>query len=200
MLRAKLAELIERKRESSGPASGRDTTFGSSNALLAGIWHFAALRSPDVVVFYVIEDGALCLAMVGSHHDYPFNGKNLSASARTGTRVRNAVAAGDSGSPMWPSLEWGDPSEVCGHPELGELSAPALDRLALELVEEMEDGARYFARNGVRVEDGPEDEFERYFAALSAASDAVRAARAAGAARRVPGPRPASAWAAPARR
>jgi hypothetical protein len=177
MLRTKLAELIERKRDSTGPAGGRDNFFGSSNALLAGIWHFAALRNPDVVVFYVIEGGSLCLAMVGSHHDYPFNGKNLSASARTGTRVRNAVAAGNADSPMWPALAWGDPSEVVGHPDLAELSAPALDRLACELVQEMDDGARYLARNGIRVEDGPEDEFERYFADLSAASDAVRAAR-----------------------
>jgi hypothetical protein len=177
-LRNKIAELIQRKRESTGPASGRDSPFGSNNALLAGIWHYKALRNPDVVVFYVIEKGALCLAMVGSHDDYPFNGKNLSASARTGTRIRNAVAAGDSGSPMWPALSWGDPSEIPGHPELDELSAPALDRLAIELLEEMEDGPRYVTRNGRRVEDGPEEEFERYFADLSAAADAVRSARA----------------------
>jgi hypothetical protein len=164
-LRDKLTWFIQRKVETTDPASGRDNYFGAIKAL-SGIWHFAISRTPDVVIFYTLDGGHLNLALVGSHHDYPFNGKNLGSSARTAERVHNTIAAGHVPTPGWSTLRWNDPEELLRHPDLPQLSAQALDALTSELVEEMDEGARYRKSKGIPVEDASEEEFDRYFSCL----------------------------------
>jgi len=164
-LRDKLLWLMRRKEQSTDPVSSRDNYFGAIKALV-GIWHFAIMRNPDIVIFYTLNDGCLNLAMVGSHHDYPFNGKNSGASARTGGRVNNTVADGPLQSPNWRGLRWSDPADLLRHPDLPELSAPAMDGLLTDIADEMGTGGFYRARHGVAIEDRPEAEFDRYFACL----------------------------------
>ena len=176
-LREKLTWFARRKEESTSPVSGRDNYFGKIKDL-AGIWHFAALRTPDVVIFYTLDEGCLNLAMIGSHADYPFNGKNLGASKRTAARVNGAVARDPVPTPDWEGLRWEDPSELLGHPDLPELSVPGLDKVIGDLTTEMDDGNRYVARFGVEIERQSEAEFDRYVNALSDALDLTRGIRA----------------------
>lgn len=173
LLRQKIEELITRKSESTDPMGGRDALF-RGNQHLKGIWHFAASRNPDVVIFYRIEDSLLHLTMVGDHHDYPYNGKNATAAKRTAGRIEAAMDNGEQSRPNWDCVRWEDPSELIVHPELHELGAQALDRLMAELVHEMQTGRRFFDAHGVEIEETSEAEFERYVGDLEAAVGRVR--------------------------
>lgn len=179
-LRSKLLTFLRRKEQSLDPVSGRDNRFGATNRLLNGLWHFAIIRNPDVVIFYTVDAGVLSLAMVGSHHDYPSDGKNMTAAARTAGRVRNTVAGPDVPVPGWPSLRWSDPRDILRSPDLPELGAQALDDLLWEVIAEMESGTRYEEANGRSVLDVGEAEFERYLSDLADARDLVMQVREAG--------------------
>ena len=169
-LRTKMAEFIERKKVSTMPVSGRDVLFTSSNKYLAGIRHYAIQRNPDIVLFYTLDGGELCMAMVGNHHDYPHGGKNKSTSVRTGTRISNAVNSPHVASPQWDMITWNSPEELLGNPEITELSSACMMRLRAELDEEMQTGERFRNRFGIYPDNAGEDEFYAYMGSLEQAS------------------------------
>jgi hypothetical protein len=126
------------------------------------------------VVFYTIDGGTLNLALWGSHHDYPYNGKNLSAAQRTSRRVRNAVSSEDVQSPRWDNpLRWRSPDDLLRHPDLAEASPQALDAAIAELEDEMRTGGRYLALHGVPVEETTDAVFDRYLADIDRAHGLV---------------------------
>lgn len=174
LLRTKIRQLILAKLESTNPLSGSDKQFVNKTSL-NGIWHFTASRTPDVVIFYTIDENKLNLAMVGSHHDYPFNDTNRNAGERTGRRIRNTLYSGVVESPQWDDLRWVDPEDLLLHPDLPELSAESLDTLLLDVHQELKDGARYMARHGRALDDPATGmpELERYVEALEKARDLI---------------------------
>lgn len=172
-MRAKLLGFMRRKTQDTGPVSARDGTFGNHRTL-KGIWHFAIQRNPDVVLFYTLEGGTLNLAMFGSHHDYPSDGKNLGKADRTSVRVWNATRGDDLQHPDWPGApRWRQPEDILGNTELPEFGPRAMDALLGEIAEEQETGARYRALHGIPVEETSDAELDRYLAALQSARDLI---------------------------
>lgn len=166
MLRNKIDELVTR-RANGQQTSARDKRFNKkSGGPLEGIWHCAISRSPDVVVFYTLENGAMNLAMVGTHHDYPSDGKNLKAAGRTSTRIQNAIKKGFSLA-AWKHLDWRDIDGLLNSTELYEASTEALDTLYQELIEELDSGNRlkqiYQLECDEDLEKIPENEFVEHF-------------------------------------
>lgn len=163
MLRRKIAELVARKAEGK-PAPGRDARFNrKSGGPLEGIWHCAISRNPDVVLFYTMDEGALNLAMLGTHHDYPSDGKNRRAAARTAGRIHNALRKGFFFSP-WDRLDWRDVDRLLESTELYEASTEALDTLYRELMEELDTGACLARKYGTDdIYSIPEADFVTHF-------------------------------------
>lgn len=166
-LRKKIEEFIEKKCEDSGPVSRRDNLFGNKMGDLTGVWHFAIVRNPDIVLFYTMESGILHFAMIGDHHDYPSDGKNHTARERTGKAVWNAVAGTPVDRPEnWGAPRWDDPANLIDHPDLPNLPAWALDELIAQVEVEMENGEIYRRRTGRMLPEEPEDVFFGYFETL----------------------------------
>lgn len=157
-IREKLRDFMLKKAENFGPCSTRDKPFLASCPQLAGIWHFAFSRNPDIVLFYTLSDGYLNMAMLGTHHDYPSDGKNRSAGQRSGTRVRSSIAREPVMNPGWRTLQWSDPSDLLGHPDLPELSAGALRTLLQEIDAELDSAPRFEALHGHPITDASEDD------------------------------------------
>jgi len=175
-LREQIDDLVVGKTRSLGPVNGRDKAF-IKDGYLDGIWHCAISRNPDVVLFYTVEGGALNLAMLGTHHDYPSDGKNASASPRTGGRVRNAIRSGHVPSPQWDSIRWSRPSQLVGHRELGEASRAALDAIIGTLQQEADGGEIYRRVHGHDIMDGTYEAMDAWLAEVEQAMAAVLEAR-----------------------
>jgi len=175
-LRDAIEDLVGRKADSIAPVNGRDKPF-TSDANLKGIWHCSISRNPDVVLFYTVEGGTLNLAMLGSHHDYPSDGTNRRSATRTAGRIHNAIAQGHVTVPSWKTLAWSRPSDLVGHRELGEVSAQVLDVIVDELRAEADTGALFKRLHGYDILDGRYEDMEAWFAEVTAASEAVLAAR-----------------------
>jgi len=178
-LRVAIDDLIVRKAEDVGPVNGRDKYFNVTE--LKGTWHCALSRNPDIVMFYTVGEGALSLAMLGTHHDYPSDGKNNSAAPRTATRIHNAIRSGHRPSPSWKAVPWKRPSDLVGHRELAEASPQALDAIINDLNSERDTGDAFRRLHGRDLldESGTIEELEGWLAEVESATRHVAEARRA---------------------
>lgn len=178
-LRAAVDKLIVRKSEDVGPINGRDKYFNDTE--LKGTWHCALSRNPDIVMFYTVADGTLNLAMLGTHHDYPSDGKNRNAAPRTATKVHNAIRSGHRHSPSWKAIPWRRPSDLVGHRELNEASPQALDAIIHDLNSEGETGDAFRRLHGrdLLAGSGTIEELDAWLSEVEAATKHVLEARRA---------------------
>jgi mRNA-degrading endonuclease YafQ of YafQ-DinJ toxin-antitoxin module len=146
-VRESINNLVRMKAERRGPVNGRDQMFAvKSLPALYGLWHCAISRSPDVVLFYAVNDDTLTLGMLGTHDDFPnHRSTNTSRLNGVGTRIRNSMAEGHVPSPRWTDLKWSRPGDLIEHPEVEELSSSALTEL-LEVLEREATDAPLFER------------------------------------------------------
>lgn len=175
-LRRSMDDLIVHKaRNSIGAVNARDKYFSVSS--LKGTWHCALSRNPDVVLFYSITGTTLNMAMLGTHHDYPSDGKNFSAAGRTASRIAHAVAAGHRASPGWKSVRWKRPSDLIENRDLTEASSQALDAIIEDLREEADTAPAYRRLMGRDLMSGSYEELEAWMDEVDAAARHVTAAR-----------------------
>jgi mRNA-degrading endonuclease YafQ of YafQ-DinJ toxin-antitoxin module len=171
-IRGQIDELIAFKMDGSQRMSLRDKPFNPKGAL-AGIWHWACCRNPDIVIFYEIRDQTLTMAMVGDHDDYAFQGRGARASARTATRIANTISNGHVFSPEWRSLSWKRPSDIISHPDLHELSKDAMRSIASTLRQELEDGTIFERQYGMSIFDAGAAAFDSWIEETECALEAV---------------------------
>jgi len=171
-VRAQLNDLIASKKISNQPVSPRDKPFNPSGAL-AGIWHWACCRNPDIVLFYTIEEKTLTVAMVGDHHDYSFQGRGMRSAKNTASRIANAIRSPHVPSPEWKSIRWKRPADITVHPDLFELSKEALRALDHILRQELVDGEIFERVYGVSIYDSTVQEFDAWMDETNSAVEAV---------------------------
>lgn len=176
-IRAKIAFCVERKIENRSYKSNSDYPFTSNNKNLEGIWHSKLSTNPDVVLFYTIDADTLNLAMVGSHHDYPHQGKHLQKAAALGRKIWTSVEDGHVPTPNWPRIKWNIPSDVSGSFELDETTLDHLVEIQEVLKLEHEDAPIFERVHGYRLEEADMDVITAWFDETDRALEAVRQAQ-----------------------
>ncbi|NTF16864.1 hypothetical protein G6L37_00295 [Agrobacterium rubi] len=161
MLRRKIKECVHRKLHDPTFKNSRDKTFDVDNRL-SGIWHCKLSEEIDAVLFYRMHGDTLYLAMVGSHHDYPADGKNSGKAAPLAEKVRNAVAAGHVDHPSRHGVKWNRPRDLIGNAMLDETDVRELTAIWEELRRENDDGALFQRLNGIDIMDASEDAFDAW--------------------------------------
>jgi mRNA-degrading endonuclease YafQ of YafQ-DinJ toxin-antitoxin module len=146
LMRKKIKDCVHRKLQNPNFRNGRDKPF-DVDPRLAGIWHCKLSEEIDAVLFYKIHGDTLFLTMVGSHHDYPADGKNSAKAAPLAEKNRNAVAAGHVDYPARKTLKWSRPKDLIGNP----------------LLEEIDRDELYSIREALRVENDEATIFQRLF-------------------------------------
>jgi hypothetical protein len=174
-IRAQIDELVASKMDGNQRMSQRDKPFNPKSSL-AGVWHWACCRSPDIVVFYQNDGQTLTMAMVGDHHDYSFQGRGARATDRTATRIANTISNGHVSSPEWKSLSWKRPSDIVSHPDLHELSKDAMRMIASTLRQELDDGAIFERQYGMSIFDAGSAAFDAWIEETECALEAVGSA------------------------
>jgi mRNA-degrading endonuclease YafQ of YafQ-DinJ toxin-antitoxin module len=175
-IRAKIAWTVERKVENRTHRTNSDYSF-VSNKYLEDIWHAKLSVNPDVVLFYVMSQDTLSLAMIGSHHDYPHGGKHLHKAESLGRRLRASVERGHVASPSWNRIRWTLPLDLIGNPELEEASMDQLESIMDRLRNELVDGPIFRQVHGTALEDQDIAVIEDWFTGVDHALQAVEAAQ-----------------------
>ncbi len=174
-LRARLLQFVQAKEAARGsePAVPGDRPF--TNPVLRGVWHVHLIKKPEIVLFYGVQGGRVVLAMLGDHSDYAYRGARSQADGRLANRVAGAMEGAMRPSPDWGAVRWRDPLALLNHPDLPEMSLPALLRLSDEISQEQETGERFERLYGFSPLDARDEDFEAYMADLSRASGFVQA-------------------------
>lgn len=168
-----ITNVIRQKMISTNAINARDKAFTKkSGGLLAGIQHIAIRRNPDCVLFYVIQDQALYLAKLGSHHDYPNAGKHFHTAERTANKVWSAVKDGDRPSPKTMKAKWSRPAELTNNAELFELDIHKLYEIMVALDNENHDTAIFRQLFGREIEEL--DELESWLEETASARKFVK--------------------------
>lgn len=131
-----IASAIRHKADDRNYVTNSDKPM--TGGMLKGVWHCKVSRTPDIVFFYRLTSDTMICAMIGSHHDYGFNGKNIAAGRTTNSRIEHSIQKGHQPSPNWSSIKWSCPAELMGNPDLYEASEAALDHVLVELYAETE--------------------------------------------------------------
>jgi hypothetical protein len=177
-IRAKIAWCVERKIENRAFKSNSDYPFTSNNKNLEGIWHSKLSTNPDVVMFYTIDSDTLNLAMIGSHHDYPHQGKHLQKAATLGRKIKSAVDIGHVPSPGWDSIRWNTPADLTRSFELEEATIDHLLDIQDELKLEHHDAPIFERVHGYKLDDADIETFTRWLTETDRALEAVMQAQA----------------------
>ena len=146
-IRGRIDWFLKQKASNRMMQIGGDSQF-SSNAHLMGIGHCKLSTNPDVVMFYTTSGDTINLAMVGSHHDYPHQGKHLQKAEPLGRKIRDSVSRGHVASPEWRKIKWKTPDDILAHRELAETTLDELAVIAEILRSELDDGAIYRETTG----------------------------------------------------
>lgn len=156
-----------------------DRTFSSNNdkafignPVMRGLWHCKISRNPDVVMFYRLEGETMLCGMIGSHHDYGFNGKNQMAGHLLVERIAQAAHRGHQEIPGWTGIKWKKPDDLINYAELEECSDAELDRLTCEIAQETASLAKLDALHGC-VDEIPEETWSKWFDDLQSAHDKI---------------------------
>jgi mRNA-degrading endonuclease YafQ of YafQ-DinJ toxin-antitoxin module len=160
-IRRKIDECAQRKLHNPTFRNARDKPF-DADPKLAGLWHCKLSEELDAVLFYRIHGDTLFLTMVGSHHDYPADGKNASKGASLAEKNRNAVAAGHVDHPGRKILRWARPKDLVGNPLLDEIDIDILVSIRDTLREENDEASifeRLFDRD---IMDASEEVFDEW--------------------------------------
>lgn len=172
-IRAKMAWCVERKIENRAYRSNSDYPFTSTNKNLEGIWHCKLSTNPDVVMFYTIHGETLNLAMVGSHHDYPHQGKHLQKAETLRRKVKTSIDRGHVPSPGWNRIRWNIPADLARSFELDETTMDHLVAIEEELKLEHHDAPIFFRVHGYKLDDADIDTFTGWLAETDRALEAV---------------------------
>lgn len=176
-MRAKIAYCVQRKRENRQFSNNSDAAFVGSNATLAGIWHCKLSVNPDVVMFYTMDGDTLNLAMVGSHHDYPFQGKASARAPVLAKKVHGSIERGHVPTPMWRNLRWSTPGDILANHELVETTVDELAAIMDVLELELYDAPIYRKTFGAELIDQEESVISEWLTTTDAALEAVRQAQ-----------------------
>jgi mRNA-degrading endonuclease YafQ of YafQ-DinJ toxin-antitoxin module len=176
-MRAKIAFCVQRKRENRHFSNNNDTAFVTTNSNLAGIWHCKLSVNPDVVMFYTMAGDTLNLAMIGSHHDYPFQGKALGRAPVLARKVHGAIERGHVPSPMWRNIRWSTPDDVVNSHELEETTLDELSAIMDVLEMELHDAPIYRRVYGTDLIEQDEATITAWLSQADAALEAVRQAQ-----------------------
>jgi mRNA-degrading endonuclease YafQ of YafQ-DinJ toxin-antitoxin module len=172
--RAAIKACIKRKVDDRTFTSNGDKPF-SADPILKGIWHCALSKSPDLILFYRLSGDTMICAMLGSHHDYGFKGKNLQAGHNTVVKIDRSIERGHQPIGNWQDVRWNKPSDILNSVDIHEASKEALDRILIELHEENETYALLERANGnVDVNDLSEDIYGPWIMDLEAAKERIR--------------------------
>ncbi|MBY3150879.1 hypothetical protein HFO56_00355 [Rhizobium laguerreae] len=178
-MRAKIAYCVQRKRENRQFSNNSDVAFVGSNATLAGIWHCKLSVNPDVVMFYTMDRDTLNLAMVGSHHDYPFQGKATARAPVLAKKVHGAIERGHVPTPMWRTVRWSTPDDVLNNHDLEETTLDELAAIMDALELELYDAPIYKRTFGAELIDQDESVISEWLTKTDAALEAVKQAQTA---------------------
>jgi mRNA-degrading endonuclease YafQ of YafQ-DinJ toxin-antitoxin module len=178
-MRAKIAYCVQRKRENRQFSNNSDAAFVGSNATLAGIWHCKLSVNPDVVMFYTMGGDNLNLAMVGSHHDYPFQGKASARAPVLAKKVHGAIERGHVPSPMWRTIRWSTPDDILANHELVETTIDELAAIMDVLELELYDAPIYRQIFGGELIEQDEIVISEWLTKTDAALEAIRQAQTA---------------------
>jgi hypothetical protein len=124
-------------------------------------------------MFYTISGDTMNLAMIGSHHDYPFQGKNTGKAETLGGKIHRAVAMGHIPTPGWEKLKWSTPSDLAGSPDLNEMSLDQLVAIQEVLKLELDDAPLFRETFGYALDDADMDTFTQWLVDTDVALEAV---------------------------
>jgi mRNA-degrading endonuclease YafQ of YafQ-DinJ toxin-antitoxin module len=178
-MRAKIAYCVQRKRENPQFSNNSDAPFVANNATLAGIWHCKLSVNPDVVMFYTLGGDTLNLAMIGSHHDYPFQGKALGRASSLAKKVHGSIDRGHVPSPMWGSIRWTTPEDLLSNHELQETTLDELAAIMDVLEAELYDAPIFKRVHGAELIEQDEAVITEWLTKTDTALDTIRAAQTA---------------------
>jgi hypothetical protein len=168
MMRRKIKECVQRKLFNPNFRNGRDKPF-DVDARLAGIWHYKMSDEIDAVLFYKIHGDTLYLTMVGSHHDYPADGRNNLKAPTLAEKNRNAVASGHVDYPARKFLQWSRPKDLIGNPLLDEIDKAELNAIREILRQENDDAAIFQRLFKKDIMDASDEEFEGWIREVTVA-------------------------------
>jgi mRNA-degrading endonuclease YafQ of YafQ-DinJ toxin-antitoxin module len=171
--RAAISNCIRHKAMDRSFTSNSDQPF-VSNPVLKGVWHCKLSRTPDIILFYRIEDETMYCAMIGDHHDYGLNGKNLLAGKKTATKINGSIDKGHVAIPGWEHARWSTPDDLLKIVDLHQVAPKTLDRLMSEVLEETRTLNRLKQLHG-DLNDLPEETFFGWVETLEFASDKISA-------------------------
>jgi mRNA-degrading endonuclease YafQ of YafQ-DinJ toxin-antitoxin module len=165
-----IASAIRHKADDRNYVTNSDKPM--SGVMLKGVWHCKVSRTPDIIFFYRMTSDTIICAMIGSHHDYGFNGKNIAAGRTTNSRIEHSIQKGHQPSPNWSSVKCSCPAELMGNPDLYEASEAALDDILIELEAEA-DTLSLLARKHGALENIAEEVYGDWIERLDEAQKAV---------------------------
>lgn len=165
-----IASAIRHKADDRNHITNSDKPM--TGGMLKGVWHCKVSRTPDVVFFYRLTSDTIICAMIGSHHDYGFNGKNIPAGRITNSRIEHSMEKGHHPLPNWPSIKWSCPTDLVNNPDLYESSEAALDDVLRDIETEM-DTLSLLSRKHGALEDIPEEIFSDWIERLDDAQKTV---------------------------
>lgn len=175
-IRAKIAWCVERKLHNRGHQTNGDAPF-VSNKYLVGIWHCKLSSNPDVVMFYTLDNDTMNLAMIGTHHDYPHQGKHLGKAAPLAKKIGSSIDRGHVPNPKWKSIKWDGPQDIVSNYELDETTLDELEMIMNVLEYELYDSPLYKKVYGRDLLDEDEKTIEDWLAITDQALEAVRRAQ-----------------------
>lgn len=175
-IRGKIARCVEQRARDRNALINGDGRFVD---VLVGIWHCKLSTNPDVVMFYTLEGSTMNLAMVGTHHDYPHQGKNGGKAAGLLKKIENAIGRGHVGRPGWQRLKWKTPEEIIKHPDLHQTSMDELEHVMCLLEAELDDAPIYRSLYDRDLIDEEEETVFEWLATVDKALEVVRQAQAA---------------------
>ncbi|MBY3433568.1 hypothetical protein HFN89_05345 [Rhizobium laguerreae] len=170
-MRARVAFCVERKIEDPAFRSGSDYPFAGKN--LDGIWHCKLSVNPDVIMFYTISGDTLNLAMVGSHHDYPHQGKHLQKAVPFARKIWTSLDRGHVPSPEWVRVKWNVPADITRSFELEETTLDHLAQIEEQLKLEMQDAPIFERVHGYKLDDADIEVFTEWLAETDRALEAI---------------------------
>lgn len=161
LMRRKMRECVQRKLHSPNFRNARDKPF-DVDPRLAGIWHCKLTDEIDAVLFYRIHGDTLYLCMMGSHHDYPADGRNGAKANPLAEKLKNAVAAGHVDHPARAILKWITPKDLIGNPLLDEIDVRELAAIREILYAENVEGAIFRKTYGYDILEAPTELFDTW--------------------------------------
>lgn len=176
-IRAKIAWTVERKVENRTYRTSSDYPFVATNKHLENIWHAKLSVNPDVVMFYMMSGDTLHLAMIGSHHDYPHQGKHLQKAESLGKKLKASVDRGHVPTPSWDKIKWTVPTDLLSNYELEETSMDHLEAIMDQLRQELVNAPIFARVHGVSIEDQDIEVLEQWFTGVDLALQALEAAQ-----------------------